>query len=83
MVILQMGCGLTVSGSNHSENLLVVVVNLTIKVELIASLSNAVQAGMGYGVVLSKKKTANKSGQDESEHYKFCHKCHLLSKHSL
>jgi hypothetical protein len=39
--------------------------NLTIEVELVASLGDAVKAGMGNGLVLSKKKATNKGGEDK------------------
>jgi hypothetical protein len=43
--------------------------DLTIEVELIASLGDTVKAGMGNGVVLSKKKATNKGGKDEKCYY--------------
>lgn len=76
---MQMGCGLL--GTNHSENLLFIVMNLTIEVELVASLTDAVKAGMGNGVMLSKKKATNEGGKDEKCYSNLFHD-NLLNKHS-
>ena len=53
--------------------------NLTIEVELVASLGDAVKAGMGNGVVLSNKKATNEGGKDEKCYSNLFHDNLLIS----
>ena len=59
--------------TTQKTGLVAVVMNLTIEIELITVSGNAVQAGVGDGVVLSNKKATNEGGKDEDECYELFH----------